>query len=278
MLSLRLVLVVLFLLAAAFTVWRPTHFQAELDRVVAEVRRIRARHVIWGTVPHVTIAPLARGVATKVRTGSRYFPYYTRVWIPDEDFDVKDDPHITEQEARAVDSAIDQYNDAIANAVRSARRAGLDWYVYDVAGLLDRLAVRRYMMDPAARPASWRPYELPAELQALVPVPNSRFFTWVVAGRTDGGLFSLDRVHPTTIAYGVLAQEFINVMQQAGVKFYAGDGRTERRGPVRVDFKRLIQRDTLISDPPRSIFSDLRLIGWLDETIDFARRLFRIGA
>ena len=198
--------------------------------------------------------------------------------ITDDDFDVKDDPYITEQEARAVDSAIDQYNDAITEAVRAARRAGLDWYLLDVAGLLDRLAVRRYMKDPAARPAWWRPYELPPELQALAPEPNSRFFTSGPNGRSAGGLFSLDGIHPTTIAYGVLAQEFINVMQQAGVKFYAGDGRTERRGPVRVDFSRLIQRDTLISDPPRSISSDLRLIGWIDETIDFARRLFRIGA
>jgi hypothetical protein len=51
----------------------------------------------------------------------------------------------------------------------------------------------------------------------------------------------------------------------AGVKFYMGDGKTERTGPVRVDFRRLISRDTLISNPPRSLTSDMRLIGWLDE-------------
>src|SRR5207249_3536513 len=66
-----------------FTVWRPSHFAAELDRVAAEVRRIRARHVIWGTVPHVTIAPIARGVGAKVRPGSRYFPFYARPWVDD---------------------------------------------------------------------------------------------------------------------------------------------------------------------------------------------------
>ena len=57
-------------------------------------------------------------------------------------------------------------------------------------------------------------------------------------------------------------------MQQAGVRFYLGDGRTERTGPARVDFGRLISRDTLISDPPRSITSNLRLIGWIDEVLD----------
>jgi hypothetical protein len=42
---------------------------------VTKVQQIRARHVIWCTVPHVTIAPVARGVASKVAPGSRYFPY-----------------------------------------------------------------------------------------------------------------------------------------------------------------------------------------------------------
>ncbi|MGH3782930.1 MAG: hypothetical protein ACRDRO_20490, partial [Pseudonocardiaceae bacterium] len=59
----------------AFTVWRPGDFIAELARVVTKVQAIRARHVVWCTVPHVTIAPIARGVASKVAPGSRYFPY-----------------------------------------------------------------------------------------------------------------------------------------------------------------------------------------------------------
>jgi hypothetical protein len=252
-----------------FTVWNPKHFKAELDLMVDEIKKIKARHVILGTVPHVTIAPIARGVGSKVRRGSRYYPYYTRPWISPEDFDVKSDPHVTEQEARAIDSAIDQYNDAITEAVEAARKDGLDWYLFEVAGLLDRLAARRYIDDPQARPEWWRKYELPPELKALSPEPDSRFFVAGPEGRTQGGLFSLDGVHPTTIGYGILAQELINVMQQyAGVEFYLGDGQTRRTGPVRVDFGRLISRDTLISHPPRSLSSDLGLIGWVDEVLD----------
>jgi hypothetical protein len=78
--------------------------------VVEELQRIKARHIIVGTVPSVTIAPIARGVRGKVRLGSRYFPYYTRPWIRDEDFDEDSDPHVTEVQARAIDSAIDAYN------------------------------------------------------------------------------------------------------------------------------------------------------------------------
>jgi lysophospholipase L1-like esterase len=252
-----------------FTVWNPVHFEAELGLVVEQIRNIRARHVILGTVPHVTIAPIARGVGSKVRKGSRYFPFYTRPWIPTEYFDVGRDPCITERQARAIDSAIDQYNDAIARAIGAAREEGRDWYLFEMAGLLDRLAARRYIEDPQARPKWWHQYELPPELKALSPEPDSRFFAAGPEGRKQGGLFSLDGVHPTTIGYGILAQELIDLMQQhAGVTFYLGDGETERSGPVRVDFERLTSRDTLISNPPRSFTSDLRLIGWFDEVLD----------
>jgi len=259
-----------------FYVWQPAHFQRELELVVAEIKKVNARHVIWETVPHVTIPPVARGVGNKVAAQSRYFPYYTRPWIADAEFDHRDDPHITEQEARAVDSAIDQYNQAITAAVRDARKEGRDWFLLDTCGLLDRLAARRYKQK-RARPEWWTPYDLPPDLKELRPVPNSLFFASGPRGRTQGGLFSLDGVHPTTIAYGIVAQEVINVIQLAGVKFFFGDGKTERTGPVRVDFKRLIARDTLISDPPRSVTADLCLIGWLDEKLDLFTRAFRRG-
>jgi hypothetical protein len=107
-----------------FTVWRPSHFASEFDQVVEAVRQIRVRHVIWATVPHVTIAPVARGIGPKLRPGSRYFPYYTRPWVTDEDFNERDDPFITGAQARAIDSAIDQYNDHITRRVKEARESG----------------------------------------------------------------------------------------------------------------------------------------------------------
>jgi hypothetical protein len=259
---------------AAYNVWRPTHFEIELARVADEVRKIRARHVIWGTVPHVTIAPVARGVRGKVAPGSRYFSYYTRPWISDRDFDpAEDHPSLTADDARAVDSAIDQYNDAIVETVRAGRREGRDWRVLDLAGYLDRLASRRYLDDPSMKPpAWWTPYELPEPLASLAPVPDSRFFASGPSGRTAGGLFSLDGIHPTTIAYGLMAQEFMNVMRDAGVPFYDRAG--VRRESVEVDWRRLIRLDSLISSPPRSLSSDVALVGWLDQRIDVLGRLW----
>jgi lysophospholipase L1-like esterase len=259
---------------ARYNVWHPRHFAAEWAQVVERVKRIRARHVIFGTVPHVTIVPIARGVGEKVSPGSRYFPYYTRPWIAGDHFDPADDPHLTSDEARAIDSAIDMYNDTIVASVGAARAEGLDWRVLDLAGLLDRLASRRYLQDPDARPAWWTPYELPAELQALDPVPDSRFFTSGPQGRSAGGLMALDGIHPTTITYGLMAREFMRVMQEAGVAFMHGDGVTPREGTVEVDWPSLIAQDTLISQPPRSLGSDVELIGWIDERIDAIRRLW----
>jgi hypothetical protein len=252
-------------------VWRPRAFAADWALLEAELREVDAHHVIVATVPSVTIAPVARGTFRKNRPQSRYFPFYTRPWISDEDFDPRRDPSITAEEARAIDSAVDGYNETVIGSVAAARRAGLDWYLFDMGSILDRLATRRYIDSPWARPAWWTPYELPAALQALDPVPNTRFFRSGPGGRTDGGLFSLDGVHPTTSAYGVLAQEVITVMELAGVDFRDRQGRP-RSGPVRVDFDRLLRADTLLSAPPASVGDTLSLLGWLDERLDLVTR------
>jgi hypothetical protein len=261
----------------AFTVWDPEHFQAELAAVADRVSRIAARHVIWCTVPHLTIPPIARGVGGKVRPGSRYFPYYTRPWVDDDRFDPARDPHITAAQARAVDTAIDLYNDAITDVVAKARAAGRDWLLQDTCTLLDRLATRRYLEDPAARPAWWTPYPLPPALSGLDPEFSSRFLTSDgQGGRASGGLFSLDGVHPTTVGYGLLAQEVITTMVRVGVEFRLPNG-APRTGPVAVDFDRLIARDTLLTRPPQNISPTLDILGWADETLDLIKRTVQFG-
>ncbi len=96
--------------------------------------------------------------------------------------------------------------------------------------------------------------------------------------RTDGGLFSLDGVHPTTVAYGILAQELINVMRLAGVEFRKPDGITVRPDPVRVDFRRLVRRDTLINRPPGNLAPDLHVLGWADEVLQLFRSSIRFDS
>jgi lysophospholipase L1-like esterase len=223
-----------------YNVWRPTHFAQEYAALVSELRTIRAQRVVLSTVPHVTIAPLARGVnpddpGEKWRAGSRYFPYYTDPWIDDDDFRPSRHRHLTHQQARAIDSAIDQYNATIADAVAAARRDGRDWFVLDLCGLLDSVAYRRYEADPqAARVHDWVPYELPPPIADL----DTRFFRSSPDGRRQGGLFGLDGIHPTTSGYGIIAQEALDVLAVAGIPSTA------------VDFAAVLEADTLNSDPP----------------------------
>lgn len=241
------------------TVWRPEHFRAEYDLLMEQVQRARARHVVLATVPHVTIPPIARGVGGKRAPGSAYFRFYTRPWIDDDDFEADRDPHVTGEQAQAVDTAIDLYNEHLTGVVRAAREQGRDWYLFDLCGLLDRLAWRRYIDDPESRPEWWTEYPLPAPLAALTPKPDTRFLHGDRrGGRAQGGIFSLDGIHPTVVSYGIIAQELAAVLRQAGVEF---------RSPA-VDFDDLIARDSLIRTPPQSITSALDVIGWLDDAAD----------
>ena len=69
-----------------------------------------------------------------------------------------------------------------------------------------------------------------------------------------------------------MAQEFINAMQKAGVTFYWGDGQTERVGPVRVDYKRLIQLDSLIKGLPRTLDELWEKVVDCDQLLDLFHR------
>lgn len=255
-----------------FTVWQPKHFKEELAALVPLLDEIQAENVILSTVPHVTIPPITKGITPgsgggKVTVGSRYFEFYARPWV--QSFDYRDDPCLTAGQARAIDSAIDDYNDAITEVVRTKRAQGKRWFVLETAGLLDRLAARRYLDDKAARPSWWDSvggaYPLPDALAQLGV--DSRFFSADAQGRTQGGLFSLDGIHPTTIGYGIVAQQVINVMHIAGVKFKFGNG-IERPGPVAVDFDRLLRLDTLMSAPPHLAQGLLALLERLDDTTE----------
>ena len=224
-----------------YTVWNPVHFAAEYAELVRALARIPAERVVLTTVPHVTIAPIAQGVNPtnpqhKWREGSRYFPYYTDPWVAEKDFSPTKNRCLTHQQARAIDSAIDQFNGTIADHVRRERAAGRNWLLMDLAGILDGLAYRRFLDDPVAAEANseWQPYPLPPELEDL----DTRFFRSDRNGRLQGGLFGLDGVHPTTSGYGVIAQAVLDVLSSAGV------------ASTPIDFTQLSAHDTLNSEPP----------------------------
>ncbi|MCZ9881674.1 hypothetical protein [Arthrobacter sp. B2a2-09] len=250
-----------------YNVWTPEHFRVELHELATKVGEINAAHTLWLTVPHVTVLPLVRGVGEKPYY-SRYFARYTRPWISDADFDANIENCLTGDDARLIDAAIDQYKWAIKQRVHDERTKGNDWYVVDLCGLLDRVAYRRYLASPQSRPYWWEEVKLvlPAELLAMSPRPDTRFFSSDQHGRTQGGLIALDGVHPTTIGYGLIAREVLEVMTLAGVK-------PMNSNPASINFKEILDKDTLNSHPPEEIGEDLEMIGLFNRAIDIVEVL-----
>ncbi len=245
-----------------YTLWQPHHFAAEYDQVVQAAAAVGAQHTVLATVPKVTIIPLARGVDGKVAPGSRFYPYYTRIWIDDDSFEPKRDKHITHHEARDADAAIDAYNDHIRAA---AAAMGPTWHVFDLADLLDSMATKRYIDDPAARPAGFVPYQWPEPLDGLDPLLGTKFFRSEDGRRTEGGIFSLDGIHPTVIASALVAHEMGKLLRGAGVD--VGN----------VDLAAALAADRLNTDPPDIVDSALGVIGWLDQAADVFTSLARLG-
>ena len=162
--------------------WLPST-ASEFDALVDEVTH-HARHVIF-LGPARPIAPMVRGVRNKM-PGDRYFARYTRA-VTDQVFNANRHPCLTGDDLRVLDFAVDRYNDHIARRVPEARTAqggGRDWRLLDVAGILDRLAYRRYLIDDEARPDWWTPYVLPDAYRELSPQPDTRFYRADARGRT----------------------------------------------------------------------------------------------
>lgn len=226
------------------------------------MRAVGADRVLWGTVPHITIPPITRGLGGALSECPRYFRHYARPWATEAGFDPARDRHLTGFEAWAVDLAVDGYNRALIELVETERRRGRDWQLVDCAALLDRLAVRRND-ELGARPPEFPPLPLPPALAGL----DTRFPVTDEGGRLlSGGIIGLDGLHPTTCGYGLVAQEFATVLARAGVRFAHG---------ATVDFAALRRRDTFVSAPPPGIARALRYadrVSRLDRSIHPFRR------
>ena len=172
-------------------------------------------------------------------------------------FHKSEDAYLTGEQIIRIDQVIARYREILKRRVQEhneARgRAGLDedWFVVDTHWALERIAYRRYVEDPSVPPPpGWTRYQMP-ELYERAGL-DTRFLRAREGRRVAGGLFSLDGVHPTTAGCGLVAQEFIDVMESAGVRFFHAGG-TPRRSPVAVDIERVMQLDSFVENPPKTL-------------------------
>ena len=211
-----------------YTLWRPRAFEKEYVALADRISAIEARHVYVGTVPHVTIPPVTRGIMKSrgaLPEGRKYFDYYTHFWIHDREFDEDRDPYLSGQDVEKIDRYIDEYNAVIR---REAHERG--WRVVELCQVLDQLAVRRNHGRPT--------YVLPQAISDL----SIRFLELTAGGKLkQGGLIGLDGLHPTACGYALVAQLFIDEM------------RANEPAIRNIDFAAVRAADTLVSHAPRTL-------------------------
>jgi hypothetical protein len=205
-----------------WNLWHPEHFRLEFVELLDRIDAIMANNVatdwrvLLANIPLVTIAPIAKGIGqtSTIQRGGRdfiYYKYYT--YFPfEEQFALDTGKYLTMQDAVHIDDTIRAYNQTIAAEVLARNQAyGRERYlVTDMEAALNDLAYKRNGGDP--------PYQFPEYFQYVYPRVNTKYYHADETGHlTQGGIFSLDGVHPSPIAHGLLSYEFLKVMARAGI-------------------------------------------------------------
>lgn len=116
-------------------------------------------------------------------------------------------------DALHIDNCIAEYNATIEKLVAQydAQHGNQKRYrTVPIAKALRELAWKRNAGQPT--------YQMPPELKSLDPQVNTKMYHADEQGRLrQGGIFSLDGVHPTAIGQGLVAYEFLKVMKDAGI-------------------------------------------------------------
>ena len=226
--------------------WNLTHpdvFKRDFEKLVERVTAViqKDTNVFVGTMPHVVILPVTQGIPP-LEDG--YFEYYVRFFINADNFNPILHKKLTRDEAKLIDGRIDQFNTTIRSIIATPKKG--NWQIVDIGKVIDDLAVRRKGLDHDPGRPLREFYEhrdrRDHPLLRLDPVPSIlRLGTGEHGRRYRGGLASLDGAHPTTISYGIIAEEFLTEMQKVGV------GGTD---PAKLNWQEIIYQDTLLQQPP----------------------------
>lgn len=222
-------------------------FEADYRKMVQQISNAISEDtkVFVGTVPHVTIPPITQAISRQEDNNNekQYFTYYGPFFLNEDNFSTRD-RYLTGEDVKNIDLRIDAFNCIIKKVVEEQNE---NWHIVDICQLLDKLAIKRNKevknpRDPlqqffAEKGCS----DHPLLDDNLKPTPSVLRFETCDNQRKNGGLFSLDCFHPTTIGYGLIAEEFLRVMESADVP---------DANPEQLNWQRIIKQDTLIQSPP----------------------------
>lgn len=252
-----------------WNLWHPRDFELEyrrlLERVDASMAKNQARdwNVFVGTVPFVTIAPLAKGMGDPRPVDDHaglkglYYQYYSYFALSAESA-VKSGVYLSFRDALHIDRTIAEFNRIIKTQVAALndKHGTPRYHVVDLGDVLSQMAWKRNRGQPT--------YVYPEELQFVFPPVDTKYYDVRPDGAIEGGgIFTLDGIHPTATAHGIIAWEFMKVMQRVGVlsrdaKLDWGailSSDTLRTKPIRL-VRELYEHDNLI----RTVLTAIRLI------------------
>ena len=230
----------------------PERFRADYEEMVRQISSAISpdTKVFVGTVPHVTIPPITRGIPADTRLSSdpRYFLHYGPFYAHPSRTDLSYRP-LTGNQVIAIDRRIDCFNSIIQETIGRVPVNGI-WRTVDICRSLDDLSVKRNRAEGRERELLENFFErLNISDRSLLeeePIPSTLRFEIDGEQRRQGGLFSLDCIHPTTVGYGLIAEDFLHAMKAP--EFCHEE---PERCNWRIDWGHILSRDTLIQCPPR---------------------------
>lgn len=232
-------------------------FRANYEEMVSQISDAISpdTKVFVGNVPHVTIPPITRGIPADERhpTDSRYFHHYGPFHAHPQRIDWSYRP-LTGDQVIMIDRRIDCFNTIIQETLDQVPVNGI-WHIVDICRSLDDLAVKRNGAEGGERELLenfFQRLDIPDHpLLEEVPIPSTLRLETDGAQRTQGGLFSLDCIHPTTVGYGLIAEDFLHAMRAP--EFC--DQEPERNNWT-LDWDYILSQDSLIQCPP-SLWDDI---------------------
>lgn len=282
-----------------WNLWHPDDFAVDYQTLLDKVHDIQTRtnidpvthqqtdwRVFIATIPLVTAAPIIRGFGTREnidvddynpQTGQwegrapvSYGQYYT--YFP---FDLEraktPGMHLNRLEVLHIDDCIRRYNSIIAQKITHLNNeliAGGDrrrYYIVDIAGAFNQMQVRRNRFNPT--------YEYPNFFKFIFPRLNPYYYDCDANGNLkNGGLFSLDGVHPSAIGQGLIAHEFLKVMRNAGVPMVTArpNAQLPNETFTNQEWKKIFDSDDLYCKPitlMQELYQHNDLLKWILEVI-----------
>ncbi|APE04798.1 hypothetical protein BM528_02615 [Alteromonas sp. RW2A1] len=230
-----------------WNLWHPNDFKAEytalLDKVVDAMQENKEADwkVFVGTVPLVTIAPIAKGMGEKrvITDPSRpekkalYYEFYS--YFPLSDSAAKDcGKYLPFRDALFIDKTIVEFNRIITTLVAKKNKdLGREhFHIVDIGRDLTDMAWKRNFGEPS--------YPFPEALQFIYPPIDTKYYDTSPDGDiASGGIFSLDGVHPTAIGQGIIAEEFLKAVKEA----------RPEENVKSLDWQKIIASDSLRAKP-----------------------------